>query len=315
MRTEKVCAIILNWNGADQTIACLKSIAENYSIPVIVVDNCSELADFNMLVEAVASGDSTDVLITSELEIKIHEQQYYRCVIRNNDNHGYAGGNNIGIDYAYRAGYDFFWILNNDIMVESGSLEALLNTMSADIDCGFSASVLVYSDNPGVVQCIGGGKLYPWLGKAKLIGKNLKRVELDKMLPILPEPDYLMGASLLVKKDIVRKVGLMDERYFMYSEEADWQRRSIDYGFNFRVSNHSFAQHGDSASTKNKSHMFHFYRNRAAIMYNKKFHSAPCYVFSAIALAAITVIQNLGSLKNIRYGVMGIVAGLNFSWR
>lgn len=315
MRTENVCAIILNWNGAEQTIACLKSIAANYDIPVIVVDNNSSAADFNVLTSVLMEGGDEDVLIASENDIKSHDEKHHRCLIKNRDNYGYAGGNNIGIDYAYRAGFDFFWILNNDILVEQGSLEALLTTINSDVDCGFSASVLVYSDNPDVVQCIGGGKLYPWLGKAKLIGKNLKRLELDKIVPMLPEPDYLMGASLLVKRNIVQKVGLMDERYFMYSEEADWQRRSINQGFNFRVSNNSFAQHGDSASTKNRSHMFHFYRNRAAIMYNKKFHSMPCYIFSAIALASITVIQNLGSLKNIRYGVMGVVAGLSFSWR
>lgn len=315
MRTENVCAIILNWNGAEQTIACLKSIAANYDIPVIIVDNNSSAADFNVLASVLMEGGDEDVLIASEDDIKGYDEKHHRCLIKNRDNYGYAGGNNIGIDYAYRAGFDFFWILNNDILVEQGSLEALLTTINSDVDCGFSASVLVYSDNPDVVQCIGGGRLYPWLGKAKLIGKNLKRLELDKMVPILPEPDYLMGASLLVKRNIVQKVGLMDERYFMYSEEADWQRRSIIQGFNFRVSNNSFVQHGDSASTKNKSHMFHFYRNRAAIMYNKKFHSMPCCIFSAIALASITVIQNLGSLKNIWYGVMGVVAGLSFSWR
>lgn len=315
MHTQNVCAIILNWNGADQTLACLKSITENYNISVIVVDNCSEMADYNILAEAITNNGCADFLISSEKDIKDQKTKYDQCLIRNVGNHGYAGGNNIGIDYAYRAGYEFFWILNNDIIIEAGSLEALLVTINSDVDCGFSASILVYSDNPDVVQCIGGGKLYPWLGKAKLLGKNLHRSKLNDMGPLLSEPDYLMGASLLVKKSIVQKVGLMDERYFMYSEEADWQRRAALYGFNFRVSNQSFAQHGDSASTKNRSHMFHFYRNRAAIMYNKRFYSAPCYIFSAISLVSITVIQNIWSFKNIRYGVLGVIAGLNFSWR
>lgn len=315
MRTQNVCAIILNWNGAGETLACLKSITDNYNIPVVIVDNCSEIADYNILVEAITSNGSGDFLISSETDIKNQKQKYNQCLIRNGGNYGYAGGNNIGIDYAYRAGFDFFWILNNDIIIEVGSLEALLATINSDVDCGFSASVLVYSDNPDVVQCIGGGKLYPWLGKAKLLGKNLRRGKLSEIGTLLPEPDYLMGASLLVKKNIVQKVGLMDERYFMYSEEADWQRRAAFHGFNFRVSNQSFAQHGDSASTKNRSHMFHFYRNRAAIMYNKRFYPAPCYIFSAISLASITVIQNIWSFKNIRYGLLGVIAGLNFSWR
>jgi len=50
-------------------------------------------------------------------------------------------------------------------------------------------------------------------------------------------------------------------------------------------------------------------------MYNKKFHSMPCYLFSALALTAITALQNRHNLKNIRYGIKGIGEGLVFSWR
>jgi GT2 family glycosyltransferase len=106
----------------------------------------------------------------------------------------------------------------------------------------------------------------------------------------------------------------MDERYFMYSEEVDWQRRAATRGITCQVSLDSFARHGDSGSTKGKSHLFHFYRNRAAIMYNRKFHSTTCCVVSSLALASITVLQNSRSPKNIRYGLKGISEGFAFSW-
>ena len=124
-----------------------------------------------------------------------------------------------------------------------------------------------------------------------------------------------MGASLMVRREVIEEVGMMDHRYFMYSEEVDWERRAAAVGWHGRVALNSFARHGDSGSTKGRSHMFHFYRNRAAIMYNKRFHSTACTFVSAIALGAITVLQNRSSAKNIKFGIKGITEGLAFKWR
>jgi GT2 family glycosyltransferase len=312
MNTDKVCAIILNWNGAGQTLDCMRSLEASYSIPVVIIDNDSQADDYQRLVSYLIQQDPDRTLISTQNEIGHDARKYARCLIRNNGNHGYAGGNNVAIDYAHRAGYDYFWILNNDITVEPGALEALLETMTTDRDCGFTASVLVYADDPDVVQCVGGGTVYPWLGKTKLIGKKARRSQLPTLE--LPSPDYLMGASMLVSRNVVDQVGLMDERYFMYSEEVDWQRRAAERGITCHVALNSFARHGDSGSTKGKSHLFHFYRNRAAIMYNRKFHSTTCCVVSSLALASITVLQNSRSPKNIRYGLKGISEGFAFSW-
>jgi GT2 family glycosyltransferase len=315
MSTDHVCAIVLNWNGAEATIKCIQSLRASGNVPVVVIDNDSAYEDYTRLERFVRADSGDDLWVTTQEAITQHDQRHATCLIRNNGNHGYAGGNNVGIDYAYRAGYDHFWVLNNDITVEPDTLASLLQTLGSDAQCGFSASVLVYADNPESVQCVGGGRLYPWLGKARLLGKHLPRAALSDHASRLPEPDYLMGASLLIRRAVVQRVGLMDERYFMYSEEVDWQRRAAAKGFYCRVSRNSVARHGDSASTQGRSHLFHYYRNRAAIMYNKKFHSMPCYVFSAIALASITVLQNWRSMKNIRYGIKGIAQGLVFSWR
>jgi GT2 family glycosyltransferase len=312
MNPANVCAIILNWNGAEQTIHCIRALEACCAIPVIIIDNDSRPDDYQKLLGYMAGQDPDQSLITTQEEVAQQTGQYARCLISNNGNHGYAGGNNVGIDYAYRAGYDYFWILNNDITVERGALEALLETMYSDPFCGFSASVLVYADNPENVQCIGGGTVYPWLGKTRLMGKNLDRSQVDHTL--WPKPDYLMGASMLVSREVIERVGLMDERYFMYSEEVDWQRRAAAEGIGLQVSLRSFARHGDSGSTRGRSYMYHFYRNRAAIMYNRKFHSMACCIVSSLALAAITVLQNSRSLKNIRYGLKGISDGLLFSW-
>lgn len=315
MDMDNVCALILNWNGAEQTINCVRSVDAHCGIPLVVVDNHSEDNDYLRLTHYFSTRVDGDTWTGTEDQIRQHQERHRTCLIRNADNYGYAGGNNTGIDYLFRAGYDYIWLLNNDITVEAGALQGLLSAFDGDADCGFCASILVYADHPEIVQCVGGGQLYPWLGKARLIGKNLSRDELSQQLPRLPRPDYLMGASLLIKRDVIQRVGPMDERYFMYYEEVDWQRRAALQGFTCHVAPQSFARHGDSASTQNRSHMFHFYRNRAAIMYNKKFHSMPYSLFSALALTAITALQNRHNPKNIRYGIKGITQGLAYSWR
>ena len=311
---DKVCAFVLNWNGADQTIACLDSLKVHSDIPVVIIDNGSKDDSIERITQYLKSEPDADVLIADEHAIKGISQQHKRTPIVNDGNYGYAGGNNIGLEYALRAGYEYFWILNNDIVLEAGALDGLLKTMEEDPKCGFAASVLVYTNNPNIVQCVGGGTIYPWLGKTKLIGKNANRSELTPGLPSFPKPDYVMGASMLISRAVLEQVGLMEHRYFMYSEELDWQYRAAKAGFSFKVSEHSFAQHGDSGSSKGRSHMFHYYRNRAAIMYNKKFHSFPVWLASAITLSAITILQNRKSPKNIRYGIKGITEGLSYSW-
>ncbi|WP_213880168.1 glycosyltransferase family 2 protein [Pseudomonas sp. dw_358] len=311
---DKVCAFVLNWNGADQTIACMDSLKLHCDIPVVIIDNGSKDDSVARLTAYLNAESGEDVLVASEDQIKSISQKHKRTLISNNGNYGYAGGNNIGLEYALRAGYEYFWILNNDIVLEDGALEALLTTMEEDPKCGFAASVLVYENNPNIIQCVGGGTIYPWLGKTKLIGKNANRSELTPGLPTFPKPDYVMGASMLISRAVLETVGLMEDRYFMYSEELDWQYRGAKAGFSFKVSEHSFARHGDSGSSKGRSHMFHYYRNRAAIMYNKKFHSTPVWLMSALTLTAITILQNRKSPKNIRYGIKGVAEGLSFSW-
>jgi GT2 family glycosyltransferase len=312
---SNVCVLVLNWNGADQTIACLESLDKHCDVPVVIIDNGSVDDSIERLTQYLTAPEGADVLVCTEEEIQSVTQKHKRTLIRNNGNYGYAGGNNIGINYALKAGYEYFWVLNNDIVLEEGALDALLETIQSDPKCGFAASVLVYTNNPDKVQCVGGGTVYPWLGKTKLIGKNANRSELTPGLPSFPKPDYVMGASMLISRAMIEKVGPMEHRYFMYSEEVDWQHRAARAGFTHRVSEHSFARHGDSGSTKGRSHMFHFYRNRAAIMYNKKFHSFPVCLVSALTLTAITILQNRKSPKNIRYGLKGITEGLSVSWR
>ena len=94
----KVTAVVLSWNGKEDTLACLRSL-EGEKVDVIVVDNASE--------------DGTADAVTGAE------------VIRNERNLGYAGGMNVGIQRALERGADFVLLLNNDVEVEPGAIGTL----------------------------------------------------------------------------------------------------------------------------------------------------------------------------------------------
>ncbi len=310
--TNHVAVIILNWNAAEDTIGCLASVRQLHGIrPIIVlVDNDSDDGSMVAIENYLQSGKDKVVLLS------VQEGQEFICpdkadvyVIHNNFNAGYGGGNNLGIDFAVaKLGVDYVWIVNNDARFDKNSLLRLLDVADADDRLGFVGSVVLYSNRDDVIQCFGGGKVYPLLGKNRLFLKGKSTACLQEFRYQLP--DYLMGVSLLVKADTVRDVGLMDDAYFMYSEEVDWQYRARDRGWEIAVSDGSYVYHSDSGSLRGSRWRFQYYRNRAAIMFIKRFYGLTTATIAAVNLGFITIVQNFDLWRDVFYGIKGTWQGL-----
>lgn len=303
---DSVIAIILNWNGAEDTIECLRTLDNfNKGLQCIVVDNFSEDQSLKKIM-AYLSEEKIHTFFLNEDNIENVDE----CVLLANvivisakENYGYAGGNNLGLKFVReKMNKDFVWILNNDTKVTRDSLSELLFSINENERIGFVSSVLVYEDKPDVIQCAGGGRVYPLLGKCTLAlkGQPLKSLLLfdDKKL------EFLMGASLLLRTSLIREIGYIPEKYFMYYEETDWQKNAVRNGWLLKVSKKSIVLHGDSGSTKNSKFVYHYYRNRAALIFSKEYGYN--VFITAINLAVITIIQNTNSFKNIKYGISGI---------
>jgi GT2 family glycosyltransferase len=311
---ETVSILILNWNNSIETIMCIESLTGLESMcnfNLIVVDNNSKDDSVTHL-KTYFSENNIDYLyqdLEKETLLTDGALNNANVIIRNNVNSGYAGGNNVGINFILNnTDSKYIWILNNDIVLQRESFNGLFNEIEKDQDVGFVSSVLVYKNtDPLRVQAFGGGKIYPYLGVTSLIGKGRKLSELGNNSII---PDYLMGASILVRTDTIKDIGLMDEAFFMYYEEIDWQIRAKRAGWKVAVAEKSIVFHGDSGSTKNNKWKYHFYRNRAAIMFVKKHYSLVALLISAPSLVAITVLKNLSNLNNIVYGIKGVYGGL-----
>jgi len=127
------------------------------------------------------------------------------------------------------------------------------------------------------------------------------------------QPDYLMGCSLAFSAKLIDRIGMMDEAYFMYSEEVDWQFQAKKKGVSIRVVPESRLFHYGSLSSGGRSAFYHYYRNRAATRFNKRFYGQGFALASACFLSAITVIKEFNHPSLAWSGIKGAFKGVTMS--
>ena len=206
----KVVAVVLSWNGREDTLACLRSL-EREEADVIVVDN--------------ASSDGTAEAVTGAE------------VIRNERNLGYAGGMNVGIRAALERGADAVLLLNNDVEVEPGAVAALSEALD---DAGALCPVVTFADDPDRVW-YAGASFDPRRGYNG-------RHRTDIAQPIA-ETERICGAAVLIPRSTFERIGMLDEELFAYVEDADWSLRARQAGLPLRVTAAARVRHKVSAST------------------------------------------------------------------
>ncbi len=200
-----VAIVTLNWKRPDDTIECLSSAAEQsyLNIILIVVDNESSEESFTAISNAFPQA----------------------IILRNRHNLGFAAGANIGIRHALNHGADYIFLVNNDTTFAPDTIERLLLHVGTDI--GILVPAIYYADFPDLPWSLGG--LCHWLTLEKTDDNPavLMTVDPDGYL----ERDYVVGCGVLLTRYILEKVGLFDERFFMYYEDMDLSLRIRKYGF------------------------------------------------------------------------------------
>lgn len=232
----KLAIVILNFNGLDDTLACLDSIrklkADGINLETIVVDNFS-------------SDGSQEALP------KIKDIVF----IQNQDNLGYAGGNNVGMKYALRRDADAVLILNNDTIVDS---ELVLNLIAA-LDRADLISPKIYfakgyefhkfrysSKDLGKVIWSAGGEI-DW---SNVLGKHLGVDEVDRgQFKTGKQITFATGACIFVKREVFEKIGYFDEKYFLYLEDMDFCVRAKKAGFKIIFEPSAVAWHKNASSS------------------------------------------------------------------
>jgi GT2 family glycosyltransferase len=217
-----LAAVVLNWNGGDDTLAALASLE---GIPTICVDN--------------GSTDRSDLAI---------EQRFPGVeLIRTGANLGFAGGNNVGIRRALDVGADLVLLLNNDAVAEPGLAEALERALQERPDAGLLACKVLFEDGQ-TVQYAGAG-FNKWLGYSGRV-----RTDAPDEVRDVARAD---GAAMAVTRAAVERAGLLDLELFAYVEDVEWSLRIRRAGFGVifvpaaRVRHKGSATTGGRASTTN----------------------------------------------------------------
>lgn len=217
----KVAVVILNWNRKSDTLECIRSVHElrtmNYQLITIVVDNNSK-----------------------DGSVEEFRKQKNITLVTNRDNLGYTGGNNEGIKKAIELGADFIMVLNNDTILDKHLVKELLEVAKNKKDAGiftpkiyFAKSFEFHKDRYernelGKVIWAAGGKI-DW---DNVYGINRGVDEVDTgQYDRVEEVDFGSGACLFVKREVFEKVGIFDNRYFMYYEDTDLCEKAKKSGF------------------------------------------------------------------------------------
>jgi len=206
-RHPLVYILVLNWNGKDDTLECLRSLSEiTYpNTRVVVIDN--------------ASIDGSVTAIRGQYP-SVH-------VIENTTNLRFAGGNNVGIRYAVEQGAELVLLLNNDTTVDKHFVSELVLPFVSDKTIGIGGAKIYYSSQPDRLW-YAGGRIEWWKGWISHRGiREIDNGQHDRS----GETDYITGCCLLVRREVVERIGVLDNRYTMYGEDVDWCVRARKAGY------------------------------------------------------------------------------------
>lgn len=228
---DRVYIILVNWNGWRDTIECLESLKgiDYASCRIVVCDNDSDDDSVGRIRGWAAQQRlSCAEYRRSEGEVGgVPGVDPWLVLIRNEDNLGFAGGNNVGMRYALAQGdVGYCWLLNNDTVVEPDTLTHLVARMRQDPAIGMCGSTIRLYHDRTKVQALGGGLYLRWIGLPWHYGRfsvtGAHEIDQDRAEARM---NYVEGASMLVSRAFLDDVGLMAEEYFLYFEETDWAER------------------------------------------------------------------------------------------
>jgi GT2 family glycosyltransferase len=256
-QVPRVAVIILNWKGWKDTIECLESVYQiNYpKYDVLVVDNASnddsigkitgyalgKVRVHSKFFKYTSVNKPITIFNYTEGEYPTSSVQEYESntlppnnkmiLIKNKKNYGFAEGNNIAIRFALKKlNTDYILLLNNDTVVNKNFLLELIKAAENGPNIGVVGPKIYYYDFQGRTNIINfaGEDLIPWKLKGIRYGyKQVDKAQYDTIRSV----DKIDGACMLIKRDVLSRVGLLDSNLFLYWEETDFCVRAKKRGY------------------------------------------------------------------------------------
>lgn len=221
---EKVAVIILNWNGCKDTLECLDSVykLQYPDFQVFVVDN-----------------GSTDNSVTL-----IQERFPQAVLLRNRENLGFCEANNQAVKEALAQKAGYLLMLNNDTVVLPETLNQLKSALDAHPDCAAISPLISYYNDPDTLQF---SKVEIDWANGDMFGTYSKHNVFKT--PSVIDNDYVNWCCVLLKKEMIERIGYLDERYFAYYEDLDWSLRCRKKGLRTALYTKVLVRHKASLSS------------------------------------------------------------------
>ena len=276
--------ITVNYNGLKDTCALIDSITFNEDMEVIMVDNGS-----------------------TEDEASILQEQYPNIkVIRSEKNLGFAGGNNLGMKAAKGK---YLYLINNDTIFKDFNPQILIQRLESTPKIGMVCPKIRFAWDDSPIQFAGYTPLSPITIRNRAIGFGEK----DNGQYNTPhQTPYAHGAAMMLKREVIDKVGIMPECFFLYYEELDWSMMITRAGYEIWYEPASTIYHKESQSTGQNSPLRTYYitRNRLLLvkrnMKGLKKYLAYAYLQMVVATRDIIKYILKGRIDLIRATVKGL---------
>lgn len=268
--------ITVNYNGLKDTCALIDSIPFNEDMEVIVVDNGSNENEANVL----------------------QERYPYIKVIRSDKNLGFAGGNNLGIKSAKGK---YIFLVNNDTIFKEFKPQILIRRLESSPKIGMVCPKIRFAWKNNPIQFAG----YTPLSSITVRNQAIGFGEEDKGQYDTPhQTPYAHGAAMMLKREVIDKVGLMPECYFLYYEELDWSMMITRAGYEIWYEPASTIYHKESQSTGQNSPLRTYYITRNRLLLVKRNWSGFTKYLSYFYLIIIVATRDI--LKYTFRGQLGL---------
>ena len=286
-----VYVIIINYNGWRDTIECLESLlrSDYPALSVLVCDNASNDGSLDHI-EAWARGETPARaanprlahVSTPPLPKPLAVTRHTRAALEGTAtsavggtharlmlvscgaNLGFAGANNIGLRWVLRQEPDAMaLLLNNDVVIAPDAISAMVDLAMRSADVGVVGATILRYHDPERIETLAGATLSRVHAMTHMVNAGANRAA---PRPAYPRFDYVTGCCVLTSRAMLERVGLMDERYFLYGEDVDWGLRTQRSGLRSIYCPEAEVWHKGGASVSHRSALHDYYDVRGRLM-------------------------------------------------
>lgn len=292
-----ISVILVNYNGKSYNDKCIESILRSTltsELQIVVVDNASTDGSLQLLQDRWEENNQVKIIPLDK-------------------NYGFSKANNVGIEWAMENGAEYFLILNNDTEIAEDTLEKMI-----DIQKETGAIIvpkIVYADHSDTIWCAG-GSFSKVIWKPVQRGMNQKDTgQYDQSMKC----SFANGCCMLLSEKIIRKLGLLDEQFFLYYEDTEYSLRARQKGIPIWYCAQALIYHKVNGSTMgNEKPDSAYYITRNWLICNRKymknrFALFQCYfIINRLAWLLIWFMENKrGNMTAVTEGIMDYKKGIS----